>query len=117
MASEESRAAGVIAPALTEAQFMTQVTELATLRGWSWCHWRAGGFSKGWRVPVQGPLGTGWPDLALARERRFILAELKTDRGKLSAAQEQALSILSKCVAEVYEWRPRDWSQIELVLR
>jgi hypothetical protein len=65
---------------VAERDFQRQVTDLAELLGWTWCHWRALRNGRGiWQVPVEGPLGKGWPDLTLVRERdrRLVFAELK----------------------------------------
>lgn len=90
----------------TEAQFQTQVVQLARLMGWAVYHpW----------LSVRST--AGWPDLALVRNGRLILAELKTDTGKLTAAQEGWLNELSKVKGiEVSIWRPGLWPEIEAVL-
>lgn len=65
----------------------------------------------------------GFPDLVMVRGDRLIFAELKSERGKLSPAQVAWLDALGEVeVADpsgvtVYEWRPRDWPAIEVVLR
>jgi hypothetical protein len=107
------------APTLTEKAFMDQVTQLAEIRGFLWMHVRAGRTDTSWRTPMSGPLGKGWPDLVLARprDRRFMLVELKRDASQPTDHQRQVLRALESCVAEVYLWRPRDWSQIEATLR
>lgn len=83
---------------MTELEFQNQVTELAEIYGWSWVHFRPAQTAKGWRTPVSGPLGAGWPDLVLIRERdrRLIFAELKRDGGTLSAQQHDALVTLAR---------------------
>lgn len=104
---------------LTESQFMGQVVELAALFGFASVHFRPAQTSRGWRTPVQGPLGKGWPDLVLVRDRdgRLIFAELKDAKGKLSAEQVQVLDILRTTPAEVYVWRPADIDAIAELLR
>ena len=59
------------------------VTELATIYGWRWAHFRVARTKYGWRTAVSGPLGAGFPDLVLTRERdgRMLMVELKTDTG------------------------------------
>lgn len=124
-------------PYASERQFQQQVTELAELRGWEWVHFRPAQTAKGWRTPVSGPLGKGWVDLVLVRERdrRLIFAEVKTDRGRLSADQQRVVDLMTKLretVAyteaggiqvrmgqriEVYVWHPSDFDEIEQALR
>lgn len=101
---------------------MAQVTQLAELRGWQWAHFRPAMTAKGWRTPVSGPLGKGWPDLVLVRRDRIIFAELKADRGALTADQERVLRLLddvdpSDEMVKVHIWRPRYWDHIEEALR
>jgi len=52
---------------------------LAHVFGWVGVHFRPAKTRKGWRVPVEGSLGKGWPDLVLLHpgHKRLILAELK----------------------------------------
>lgn len=107
-----------VMPAMTEAAFQQQVTDLAELTGWAWAHFRPAMTSNGWRTPVSGPIGAGFPDLVLvrARDKRLIFAELKAARGPLSEVQESTLATLRE-VAEVHVWRPADFDAIAEVLR
>lgn len=106
---------------LTETEFMRQVTDLATILGWEWAHFRPAQTAKGWRTPVSGPLGKGFPDLVMVREKgaRLIFAELKREGGKLSADQERVTFVLNQSAAgaEVYVWRPADLPAIAEILR
>ena len=81
----------------------------------------------GWEVHHEGnSFGTkpGWPDLALWRPagfmgksgRSIILAELKSDRGKVSPAQEERIATLRASGTMVYVWRPHDWDDVVSVL-
>jgi hypothetical protein len=58
----------------------------------------------------------GFPDLVLVRDR-VIFAELKRDKGQLSVDQYEWLEMLKKTGAEVYVWRPCEWTKIEGVLK
>jgi hypothetical protein len=107
---------------MTESDFQRQVTDLAELLGWSWAHFRPAQTARGWRTPVSGPLGKGWPDLTLVRirDRRLIFAELKRDGGKPNADQAAVLAVLGELAGsrvEVLVWRPADFEQIAEVLR
>lgn len=105
-------------PAVTEKDFQRQVTDLAELLGWSWAHFRPAQTARGWRTPVSGPLGAGWPDLVLVRPRdgRIVFAELKQDKARTSSQQDSVLDVL-RSVAAVHVWRPRDFDRITEVLR
>jgi len=102
---------------LAEIDFMAQVTEYATLTGWSWLHVRAGRTRDSWRVPVSGPLGKGFPDLLLVRGERLLAVELKRDGGKPTPEQSEVLRLLSQAGVTAMVWRPADWERIEATLR
>lgn len=109
---------------LREADFQRQVTDLAEVLGWTWVHWRPLRNSRGiWQVPVEGPLGKGWPDLTLVRvrDRRLVFAELKRENADPEPEQVAVLETLSalrrgvedlieigSTSVEVYIWRPSD---------
>ncbi len=92
--------------ASSERDFQATVMELATLLGWRCYH-----------VPDSRRCEAGWPDLALWRPPRFLLAELKTERGRVSLIQQRTLAELRDCGLEVHLWRPSMWCEIETILR
>ena len=94
------------APRVTEADFQAAVVQLAELLGWAAYHPRYSIASA-----------SGWPDLALCRPPRLILAEVKSDTGQLTPAQEEWGALLAACPGiEYYCWRPGDWDAIERAL-
>ena len=95
---------------VSERIWQDQVEHLAKLNGWLVFHPSPHQVRPG----VFRTDGQGFPDLVLAhKERGLIFAELKTERGKVSAAQKAwALAILPH--AEWYLWRP---SQIDLIAK
>ncbi len=114
--TRSSHAAVAVASLITEREFQRQVTDAAELFGWSWVAWRPAMTAKGWRTPVSGPLGKGWPDLTLVRDDRLIFAELKSQDGRLTPAQRDVLDLLGRAVP-VYTWRPTDLPAVLEVLR
>ena len=94
-------------PALNEREFLRQLADLAKLYRWRVYHpW----------LSIRSE--SGWPDVALCRPPRLILAELKTDRGKVTPSQAEWLGLLGDCPGvEVYLWRPSNFDQIAEVLR
>jgi hypothetical protein len=101
---------------LTEAQFQRQVTDLADLLGWAWIHIERMGDHRGrWRTPVSGPLGIGWLDLMLTRERSLLWVELKAQGKYLTEDQKRVQTILDR-THPYYVWRPSDFAQIVEVL-
>jgi len=93
---------------MTEAQLQAAIVAMARHLGWRIYHTR-------------NSIGSdaGWPDLALVRGSRLVLAELKTAKGRLSPFQERWLEALEATPAEVFVWRPADWTDgtVERVLR
>lgn len=126
----------------TEPQFATQVEDLLKRFGWRWCHFRPARTIHGWRTALTGH--EGFPDYVAVRPPRLIIAELKSNKGKVLPAQQEWLDDLKACriaVAdnievptgqkifgvpvvqaaivnpEVYLWRPDDIEEIAEVLR
>lgn len=97
---------------ISEADFLSQILDLATLYGWEAAHFRPAQTSKGWRTPVQGSLGKGWPDLVLVRRERLMFVELKTDKGVVSSDQHRVLEVLERTGAYVNVWHPAQFDRI-----
>jgi len=100
---------------MTEDDFLKTVIDLAHVYGWKCFHARAAMTSKGWRTPVQAD-GAGFPDLVLVRER-VIFAELKSEKGKLSDAQQAWKDVLQTAWGEYYIWKPSDFDAIVEILK
>jgi hypothetical protein len=97
---------------ITEAQFLDQVKQVATINQWLIDHTptmqhRPGMYRTGGLV--------GKPDLCLIslRGQGIIYAELKTMDGRLSPAQKIVGNALTQNGAEYYVWRP---NQIDLII-
>jgi hypothetical protein len=104
-------------PKLTEAAFQRQVIKVAKLYGWRVVHYRAvKAVNRRGQVrhltPVMGD--AGGPDLLLGKDGRVWLLELKTDTGRLSAAQRAWQAALGDCYWVV---RPADWGRLVDELR
>jgi hypothetical protein len=92
------------------------------MNGWSWAHFRGVRIQRAddstyHATPIQGTLGEGWPDLALFRDGRRVYAEVKAPGKKASDTQLWVLSILRAAGNEAYVWLPKDWDEVERVLR
>ena len=95
--------------ALTEKDFERQVRDLAKLFGWKYYH----PFLSKWSE-------RGFPDVTLVRPPRIIFAELKSEKGKVSPAQQEWLDLLGNVGdkdVQVYIWRPSQIEEIVEVLR
>src|SRR5688572_30665662 len=114
--SRRSNAAIAIGSLISERDWQRQVTDAAELFGWTWAHFRPAMTSKGWRTPVSGPMGAGFPDLIMVRGGELILAELKSQDGQLTPDQRDVLEILGRAVP-VYTWRPADLPAVLEALR
>ena len=91
---------------MSEKEFQRMVIRLANMRGWLAYH------TYDSRRCV-----AGYPDLTLLRPPRLIFAELKTDKGRLRPEQEIWLERLKGTSAEVVIWRPKQWKEIEEMLK
>lgn len=105
----------------SETVFEGHVVEYARLRGWkvmavrrNVCVQRADGTTH--RCTPWLYDGEGWVDLVLVRDR-VVHAELKSESGRVMPEQKVWHDRLKKAGAEVYLWRPRDWPEIEKVLK
>lgn len=54
----------------------------------------------------------GWPDLVLVRGAEIIIAELKSEKGKVTVAQGVWLDRLAICGIETHVWRPSQMEEI-----
>ena len=97
---------------VSEADWTRTVTDIATLYGWIWAHFRPAQTAKGWRTPMSGH--TGFPDLVLARDGDVLLVELKQDGKYPRPDQRLWLAHLGPhgCV-----WRPADLDTVTARLR
>jgi hypothetical protein len=91
---------------VTEKAWQEIVVQLATLYRWRHFH-----------VYDSRRSDSGWPDLILVRAPQLIVAELKTDTGRLTAAQAEWLALLDACGLETHVWRPRDFEAVHDRLR
>jgi hypothetical protein len=92
---------------VTEKDLERFVKDAARTFGWRRYHTHRSDFSP-----------AGWPDEALCRPPRLILAELKSEKAPTSPAQEEWLSDLRRVeVIEVHLWRPKDCDAIARIMR
>ena len=92
---------------MTEAALLSAVLELAQAAGYLACHFRPARTSTGWRTAVQGQ--AGFPDLILAGNNRFIVAELKADKKEPTTEQWAWIHELRAAGIECYVWWPITW--------
>jgi hypothetical protein len=111
-----SHAATAIGSLISERDWQRQVTDAAELFGWQWAHFRPARTERGWRTPVSGPMGAGFPDLVLVRGERLVFAELKSQDGRLRPEQRDVIESL-RSAAECHVWRPSDLPHVLEILR
>lgn len=102
---------------MLESQFASQVESILNVFGWTWKHDLPALRQSGrWATAVRGSIG--FPDYIAVRGQRIVCAELKSDKGRLSAEQKMWIHLLNESGrVEVYVWRPADLSQIAEILR
>lgn len=98
---------------MTEKQWMQLVIDAARLLNWCVYHTHDSRRSE-----------PGWPDLVairkapmIAQPSTIIVAELKTERGRLTPAQRHWLDLFESCGIRAYVWRPSQWDEVEATLR
>jgi hypothetical protein len=103
---------------VTEDEFQAQVMTLAKHCGWRRVHFRKARTKRGWRTAVAGD-GKGFVDLVLVHERRqhTLFVECKSDTGTLYAEQREWGRVLLAAGEDWRCWRPRDWPEVERVLK
>lgn len=104
--------------AITEAEFLGQVLDLAKLCGWWRAHFRPARTAKGdWRTPCQAD-AKGFPDLLLLRRGRIVVAECKRSPREKPTAEQLVWLERFRAVpgVEVFLWTPADWDAIERTL-
>lgn len=93
---------------LTENEWLRRVIDTAKIHGWMVGHHRAAPTGRGgYRTPVQGHRGV--PDLLLAKGGRVLVAELKTDKGRMGPMQPEWIAAAGD---HGRVWRPRDWEAV-----
>lgn len=82
---------------MTEAQLQDAIRDLAMIRGWLFFH------------PYDSRKSTpGWPDLFLLHPRTgdLVVAELKSNSGRVSHAQQEWIDAFAAAGVVVHVWRP-----------
>lgn len=87
--------------AIPEREFQDQVTALAAKAGWLVYHTYDSRRSQ-----------AGFPDLVMLRDGRCVVAELKSERGRLTDDQVRWVAAWDATDAEVFVWRPSDWDAV-----
>jgi len=91
---------------VNETEWRRDVIRLARTGGWAHYYTHYSPFST-----------PGWPDLALVKPPTLILAELKTDRGRVKPEQADTAYLLGRCEEVLYRlWRPDDLDDVTAAL-
>jgi hypothetical protein len=105
-----------------ESEFLSQVIETAQLLGWACAHFRGVRIQRKdgscyYATPVQAD-GEGFPDLLLLKGKKMICLECKVGGRKPTERQMRWLSMLARVPGiECYVCRPKDWPEIEMMLK
>lgn len=81
-----------------ESAFQGSVVDLAKICGWAVYHTLRSEGSE-----------PGWPDLVLSRDDVILFRELKTEKGKVSKAQQEWIDRLLAAGLDAGVWRPSDF--------
>jgi hypothetical protein len=106
-AAEIARARALLGAEVTERDFQGEVLAAAKLLGWRTFH-----------VLDSRGSAAGFPDVVAVRGARLIMAELKREKGTVTADQQAWLDALERVqTLDTHLWRPSDWSAVEEALR
>jgi len=83
------------AQAMSEDELLATVRDMAETLGWHTYHTHDSRRSE-----------TGWPDLVMVRDRRLLIRELKSMRGRVTPAQDTWLTELALAGVDAGVWRP-----------
>jgi len=83
------------ARAMTEDELLQTVRDMAATLGWRTYHTHDSRRSE-----------TGWPDLVMVRDRRLLVRELKSMRGRVTPAQDTWLTELALAGVDAGVWTP-----------
>ena len=96
---------------LSGLDLQRNIAELGAMYGWLHMHVRPAQTAHGWRTPITGQLGKGWPDLTMVQplRRRTIAVEVKRELSDpLTLDQEYVHRMLREAGWDVFVWRPSD---------
>jgi len=101
---------------ITENEFQSQVIEAAQYLGYRVAHFRGVRIQRKdgsvyYQTPVQAD-GKGFPDLILIRGCVILAVELKSEKGRVTSAQEEWLSAFKEAGVATFVFRPSDWEDI-----
>lgn len=99
-----------LAAGLSEAAFGNVLNDLAGRMGWLRAHFRPAQMKSGrYATPMQGD--PGFPDDCLVHPlwRVCLVAELKTDTGRLASAQLEWVTAWEAAGVPAFVWRPSHW--------
>lgn len=92
-------------PVMTEAAFMQAIIDYARRSGWLVYHTYSSKRSE-----------PGFPDLVMLSDGQCVVAEVKTEKGKVTRAQSLWLDGCRQAGIEAHVWRPSDWEAIKIRL-
>ncbi|MFW6030974.1 MAG: hypothetical protein ACOC9T_00155 [Myxococcota bacterium] len=97
----------------SERQLQDALVEQLWVRGFLVHHCRPARTDQGWRTPIQGDVG--FPDIMAVGRGLLLVLELKSERGRLTHAQEvwlHELEWMLAGIAIVRVVRPSDYHEL-----
>ncbi len=111
---------------MKESDLATWLEDTLTTTGWLWCHFRPARTKDSWVTAITGH--KGFYDYVAIRDARFLLIELKSEKGNLTPEQKDwhdAVDLMNRLrhkkgynnLVEKYLIKPSDRGWIEEVLK
>lgn len=99
----------LLAPHMDEDELTRNLVGLVKTLGLRMAHFRPAKTERGWRTPVQGNGGAGFPDAVIWGPGGLLFRELKQEGKYPTADQRQRADELRGAGADVGVWKPKDW--------
>lgn len=97
---------------LSEKQYQSQITSLASNYGWRWAHFSDSRKQVRPGVFVGDKDAAGFPDLVLVRPPEVVVIEVKKELGKTTDEQEEWLAAFEACGIDAFVARPSNFDLI-----
>lgn len=97
---------------LSEKQYQSQITQLATTYGWKWVHFGDSRNTNKHGQQFGDKNAAGWPDLFLIRPPEIVVIEVKKELGTTTPNQDEWLDLFRASGIDTYVSRPSSFEEV-----
>lgn len=98
---------------ISEKTYQKQITDLATMYGWSWRHIQDSRMTNKHGQQFGDKDAAGLPDLLILRPPEMIVVEVKKELGKTTPLQDEWLALFDACGIDAFVSRPSNFDEIQ----